>query len=220
MNRYKNLSVNTFLVFIGNLGGKLISFLMLPFYTSWLSVSDYGIVDMVTLYSSIILSISSCCLTESIFVFSKNENNENRKKYFTSGVIFVTSVFIILMLIVYLIEGFYSDSRVNNVFISYTFEIYFLVVVNFYQQFFLQFARSIGKIKIYAVSGVLLTALIAVFSFIFIPDHGIFGFIYAQICSTVFTSIYTMISSRSYAYFKISSVSFERCTEMLRYSIL
>ena len=38
---------NTLLMFLGNIGSKSLSFLMLPFYTSFLSVADYGTVDLI-----------------------------------------------------------------------------------------------------------------------------------------------------------------------------
>ena len=52
MNKYKRLGKNTFLVFIGNTGSKLIALVMLPFYTSWLSVEDYGVTDIINVYVS------------------------------------------------------------------------------------------------------------------------------------------------------------------------
>ena len=66
MNKYKRLGKNTFLVFIGNTGSKLIALVMLPFYTSWLSVEDYGVTDIINVYVSFLVSIVSCCIAESI----------------------------------------------------------------------------------------------------------------------------------------------------------
>ena len=43
----KRLLINTALIAFGNLGAKLISFLLLPLYTSILTTSDYGIYDFI-----------------------------------------------------------------------------------------------------------------------------------------------------------------------------
>lgn len=58
MNKYKRLGKNTLLVFIGNAGSKLIGLVMLPFYTSWLSVEDYGVTDIIMSMSVFWLALS------------------------------------------------------------------------------------------------------------------------------------------------------------------
>ena len=52
MNKYKRLGKNSLLVFIGSIGSKLLAILMLPFYTAWLSVENYGDIDLVGTYVS------------------------------------------------------------------------------------------------------------------------------------------------------------------------
>ena len=44
-SKYKNLSMNTLLFTISSFGAKIISFLLVPIYTSVLSTKDYGNVD-------------------------------------------------------------------------------------------------------------------------------------------------------------------------------
>ena len=95
MNKYKRLGKNTFLVFIGNTGSKLIALVMLPFYTSWLSVEDYGVTDIINVYVSFLVSIVSCCIAESIFIFPKGQKVEKQKQYFSSGIVFVLQAFFV-----------------------------------------------------------------------------------------------------------------------------
>lgn len=45
--RYTRFRNNTILVIIGNIGSKLMSFIMLPFYTRWLPIEGYGTVDII-----------------------------------------------------------------------------------------------------------------------------------------------------------------------------
>lgn len=101
MNKYKRLGKNTLLVFIGNAGSKLIGLVMLPFYTSWLSVEDYGVTDIINVYVSFLVSIVSCCIAESIFIFPKGQKVEKQKQYFSSGIVFVLQAFFCLLLIVW-----------------------------------------------------------------------------------------------------------------------
>lgn len=88
MSKYKLLGKNTFLVFVGNFGSKMIAFVMLPFYTKWLSVEEYGMSDNVLVYVGLLLAILTLSISESIFLFSKNHEVEEQKQYLSSGLIY------------------------------------------------------------------------------------------------------------------------------------
>ena len=49
MNKKKELLKNTIIIFLGKACTQLISFLLLPLYTGYLSTADYGIVDLITI---------------------------------------------------------------------------------------------------------------------------------------------------------------------------
>ena len=78
MGKYRRLGKNTLLMFLGNIGSKSLSFLMLPFYTSFLSVADYGTVDLIQVYVQLLVGLCTCTLTEAIFVFPKGQTLANR----------------------------------------------------------------------------------------------------------------------------------------------
>jgi O-antigen/teichoic acid export membrane protein len=60
MGKYSRLGKNTLLVFIGNAGAN--GLLMLPFYTRWLSVEDYGTTDIINVYVSLLLGLVTACI--------------------------------------------------------------------------------------------------------------------------------------------------------------
>ena len=84
MGKYTRLSKNTALVFLGSTS-KLINLLMLPLYTRWLTVDEYGSVDLIVVYSSLLLGIISCSLFDAIFIFPKDHPYEKKCEYFSSG---------------------------------------------------------------------------------------------------------------------------------------
>ena len=88
MGKYTRLGKNTLIVFIGGAGSKLVGIFMLPLYTRWLSTSDYGITDMITVYATLLLSIVTCCIYDSIFIFPKGQDFTVQKEYFSSGLVF------------------------------------------------------------------------------------------------------------------------------------
>lgn len=69
MSRNRDLLKNTFYVFIGNLGAKVINFVLLPLYTVWLSPADYGVVDLVSSYNNILLMFVGLGVADALVVF-------------------------------------------------------------------------------------------------------------------------------------------------------
>lgn len=218
-SKYKLLVNNTVLVFVGNLGSKLIGLFMLPFYTKWLSVADYGITDIVTIYTSFILSIVTCCIAEAVFIFPNGEKKEKQKEYFSSGLFFSLVSFLVVSVIFYLANLYFENSDSSNSFSQYIWSIFWMIVVTFLHQYMLQFSRSIGKIKIYAISGILLTAFTGGLAFLLIPEYGVNGFIFAQILALTIAATYTFVFSGAYSFLSVPSIKIKACREMLHYSV-
>lgn len=219
MNKYKRLGKNTLLVFIGNAGSKLIGLVMLPFYTSWLSVEDYGVTDIINVYVSFLVSIVSCCIAESIFIFPKGQKVEKQKQYFSSGIVFVLQAFFVSFLLFGTVDFVSSIYGFSNSFTDYLWLIYGLMAATLLQQFFQQFTRSIDKMIVYGMAGIVLTLLTAICSFILIPLKGVVGYVLSLILANLFTGVYSFFFSGSYKYCSPGSVNNEYCREMLQYSV-
>ena len=99
MGKYKTLGQNTLYSFIGAFGTKMIGFLMLPFYTRWLSPSDYGTTDLITVYASLLTSAVTLSMHEAIFVFPLNQKFQKQKEYFSTALASSVGSIIITLLI-------------------------------------------------------------------------------------------------------------------------
>ena len=86
MGKYKRLVKNTAFVFIGNIGPRLISFVLMPFYTFWLSESDFGIQDIISVYSVLLIPFITLGLYEAVFVFPKGKDRTIQSTYFTTAI--------------------------------------------------------------------------------------------------------------------------------------
>ncbi|MFV8360172.1 lipopolysaccharide biosynthesis protein [Flavobacterium sp. LS1P3] len=219
MSKYKQLGKNTVLVFVGNIGSKMIAFLMLPFFTKWLTVEEYGTSDNAMIYVSLLIAIVTLSISESIFIFPKDKDLKSQKQYFSSGLLYSLFLLIVTGFLLFGIKEFLLEVNIlksitNN--ISY---IYLLVVALFLQTFSQQFSRSINNIKVYAISGVVLTFLTAILSLFLIPQYGLVGFFIAQILSFFISALYTFIHSKSYQYFSFKVLNFEKYRQMITYSI-
>jgi O-antigen/teichoic acid export membrane protein len=219
MSKYKELGKNTLLVFIGNIGSKMIVFLMLPFYTKWLSVEEYGTSDNVMIYVSLLLGIVTLSISDSIFIFPKDQEFSKQRQYFSSGLFYSGLFLLVTGLCLYGIKDILITVDILKSISANVGFIYFLIIAFFLQTFIQQFSRSINKINVYAISGVILTLLTAGLSFFLVPQYGLNGFFTAQICSLFIASIYSLIHSRAYCYFSLNAINLKKYRQMTKYSI-
>lgn len=217
--RYKKLGLNTILVFIGKAGSSIIGLLMLPFYTHWLSTDEYGTTDLITTYAAILMGFMTCCIADAIFIFPKDADKKGRTYYYTSGYLFVavTTVFwgVGLVLLYYLANCF----SWGGVFFERTWYIFAFAICQFLQQYTQSFTRSIDKMKVYTITGIVYTGGIALFSFFLLPYYGLEGYLFAMIFANLISTGFTIIASGSYKYLSIHGFNNESLRELLRYGI-
>lgn len=215
-DKYKSLGKNSLYVFIGNIGGKAIALLMLPFYTRWLSVADYGTIDMITGYSVPLCDIITCCICQAIFIFPKQGDSEDKKKYFSSGLFFSAIAIILTTGILKAAVDFTVPS--SNLLNRYFNIIAIVALCSFIQNYSQNFIRSIDKMKVYSLIGIIYTSSTAIFSFLLMPQWGVMGYVTAIAAASITATLYSVIGARLYSYFSISHIKFSFYKEMLAYS--
>ena len=80
-----DLAKNTLLLLIASLLTKGLQFLMIPFFSSWLSIENYGTFDVVCTYITLLIPLVSFATADSVFRFSVDLDFNGRKKYVTNG---------------------------------------------------------------------------------------------------------------------------------------
>ena len=82
MSREGKLAKNTFVLALGKICTQLITFFLLPLYTSILSVEEFGIVDLLNTLVSLMLPIVTFQVEQAVFreLIDCRENNERKKK--------------------------------------------------------------------------------------------------------------------------------------------
>ncbi len=219
MGKYSRLGKNTLFVFIGNVGGKALAILMLPLFTRWLSVADFGVTDMIMTYATLLFSFASLSICESAFIFPKGQDTKKQAEYFTSGLVCTLLVFAIIAVFIFLCESLFSLTESENVLLKYRWFIYFVIFAMYIENYFQQFTRSIDKIKTYSFAGIVQSLCIIAFSFVFIPRYGVWGYVLTWATAYSLTGLYSFLFSGSYRYFSLSAFSKSRYWEMLKYSL-
>lgn len=217
-NRYKKLAKNTGIVMIGNVGSKLISFLLLPFYTHYLSPESYGESDIITVYASILISFVTCCIADGIFVFPKNEDKDGKTKYFTSGLFFVVITYVVLAVLLFGIEKLTPDLSGGTLLLD-KWWIYLMSMGMFLQTYTQQFAMSIEKMLQYSVTGIVQTLMIAILAIILLPKYGLSGYLWSIILADIIAAVFCFISTKSYEYVSVNHIDKQRLMDLLGYGI-
>lgn len=214
-DQYKRLGKNTLIVFIGNFGSKLISFLLLPLYTRWLSVEDYGTADLISSYAALLLVIVSACIMDAIFVFPKGASHQEQGKYFSSSLGFSLGVILLSGIALY---GFQQIGG-ESIFRTYPVAIWAIMSTSIIQSLTQQFARSIDRMKVFGATGIVQTLSLFAFSVLFIPRYGVEGYITSIALANLVTALFTLTFSGGYRYISLRSFSKSHLRRMLVYSI-
>ena len=76
----RDLFKNTFIIAIGKFSTQVLSYFLLPLYTSILSTSDYGIYDLLVTICIFVIPLITILMEESMFRFLIDETEEVGKK--------------------------------------------------------------------------------------------------------------------------------------------
>lgn len=212
LNPYNKLFNNSLIFAIGNLGSKVIAFVLVPLYTYYLTTEQYGTVDVIISTSSMLLPIVSLSIFDAVLRFVMDKKL-NRSTILTNS-IFISSLGFIVLITSYPIIKKVSD-------VGYINFLFIILVLQSYQIIFSQYARGIGLTKVFAFNGVLQTFCTGIFNIIFLVyfELGVAGYFFALIISYSISILYLIIKTQAFKIIKISEIDKGIITLMLKYSI-
>lgn len=151
MNELKRLIKTTGIYFLGTVGTKLISFLLLPLYTAYLLPSQYGQYDVNITYATLFSSICFLDIWTGImkFFFEQKEDKQQKDVIYSGILIFSISTLIYVLLI----SGFERFIGIEYP-LGVTAYGFFLCLQNLYGYL----ARANGQNMLFAVTGMISTA--------------------------------------------------------------
>lgn len=155
MNRNNRMIKTTLIYFIGNFGSKLLSFLLLPLYTYWLSPKQFGEIDLLLNIIPLIGPIFTLQTTETIFrfLFECKSDEEKRLNITNAFVIYICGM--ICFFVIYIPYCIISDFKY-----SFLFGVYFVIL--YFSIFVQQVMRGFQKNILYSLSGILSTLVYGV----------------------------------------------------------
>ncbi len=214
MSKGKELIKNTLILLIGKLFTQFLSFFLLPLYTNTLAASEYGLIDLILSYISLLapaITIQQEMATFRFLVDARNDKGKIGKIIKTS----FRSMFVRLSIVVVPCVLVSVFCRLDYLFLS-TICCVFISISNL----LLQIARGLGDNMKYAIGSVLSGVILLLSNVLLICVFG-FGaesILISTILANAFCSLYLFLALRTGRFLIRNDSDSTLKKEMLKYS--
>lgn len=192
MNKNAILIKNTLILGIGQFIPKIISIIILPILTYYLTTSDYGIYDLILSLANLMLPFFTLMIQQAVFRYLINsDTDEKNAKYITNVYIIVTFFVIIWFFLLSFCLMFF-----NKDFLLFL-PIYILYFFQAIYDINCQIARGFGENKTYSVS-VIIYAFVNLLFLI-----GLWFFNLINISNVIIIMCFSYFAAYIYIYCKI-----------------
>lgn len=215
MNKYKKLINNSIIFTVGSFGSRMISFLMVPLYTHFLSTREYGTVDLMNVTISLLIPILTLELGQTALRFlidAKNITEENKIfSNISTQIIIVTALTLLALPIL----------NYFNLFGSYTVMFSILLLLRVGNDLYSQYIRGIGRVKEFAINGILMTLVTVISNIVLLVflNFKVEGYILSLILAALVSNIYLLYVSDGIKRIKVYNPDKALFQEMLTFSL-
>lgn len=220
MGRTKRLLSNTVILGAGTFASKVLVFLLMPLYTAVLSTSEFGVADILTQTANLLMPLAAVGICDAIFRFVLDTGNgednaeDARKRIFTSAIAVLLGGGAVTVVLVQIL-------RIFDVFDGYVFLIAAYVICANLRLAAANFLRAIGKTTLFAVQGIINTALTISLNLLFLLGFGMgtLGYVLSVVISDLIMTVMIFIVARLYRYLSLKSINKQTIRVMLKFSI-
>ncbi|UNB89111.1 lipopolysaccharide biosynthesis protein [Lactiplantibacillus plantarum] len=215
MDKYHKLAMNSLIFAIGNLGSRFISIIMVPLYTRFMTTSEYGQVDLVTTAISLLLPIISLAIGQAVIRFAvAYSESDDRKRIFSNAVALNILGTLLLGLVFLILQPFHLFHGLLAYFTI-------LLILQLFGDTISQFVRGIGRVRQYAINGILTTIITAGLNILLIVQwqQGVDGYLVSMIVAAAISDFYLFIVSRGFNLFSIRHLNKKLLGSMLIYAV-
>lgn len=209
------MAKNAVLIAISRSSNQLLTFLMLPFYTSWLTKGEYGLYDLIITYSSLISPLIMLNMETAVFRFlvDSRDDKEAQSKIITNAFELAIAASILALIAFVLID---TLAGIDS---AYAMTIYFFSVS--FGSLMLNIARGLGRMKSFAIAGILQGIIGAAASIIMIRflGLGVQGLLIGLSLGALLPAIVLFITTDSYRKVHLLSRDSTIKKELLQYSL-
>ena len=209
MKSKRYLAKNIAFLTVGQFGAKLLTFFLVPLYTSVLTSSEYGTYDLYSATVGLFVPILTLNISDATTVFLLDRNVAKE------GIVSISLKYYFYSLIA--VNIFFKFAPLFN---EYPLFLFLMFAVNGLSQLLLNYARGFDRVKDVSVSGVLCSAVMIALNVIFLlPLHlGLKGYYLATIAGTLFQILYLCVSLKVFRFIRIRRQDKSLKRQMLSYS--
>ena len=211
--KYRRLLDNTAVIAAGQIGSKVLVYLLTRLYTSVMTSSEYSVASNLTETATLLIPLISLGIGEAVFRFAMDKSY-SKKDVFTSGyAAFLMGAFLFAAAIPVLCSIPYFEG-LEWLIVTY-------VISSILHTICSQFIRAQGQFRLYALQGLLNTVLTITCNVIFlIPlNMSYVGYVLSVSVADLLSMIFIFVSARLWQYFDIGSVTSATLKDMLKFSI-
>lgn len=214
MGKYKKLFSNTLAMGLGQFSSKLLSFLLVPLYTSVLSTEEYGTYDLIITTVTMLTPFLTLVISESVMRFCMDKSY-SPDKVLNVGINITVLGTAVLALFYPLLCRIESLNGYAGWLILFFFAINIHTILT-------QYLKGIEKVAFFSVCGVLSTVLSLSLCVVFLLcfHMGITGYFLATVASHILISLIIFVKEKIYKKILHSfSVPKQTYKDMLKFSI-
>ena len=213
MNKYSALAKNTVIFAIGTFSSKILSFIMVFFYSRAMQTAEFGMLDILINSAALMLPLAMLGITNAIIRFGLDDENK-KSDVFTSGLIAVGIGFGVLIVISPAIM--LIDDLKNYVVLLYAY-----VLMSALRHICSFFVRANNQPKLFAIDGVFSTFMTCILTLIFlIPlKMGIVGYMLAIILADLSSVIFLSINGRLWSFVNFKGLNKRLTGTMIKFSL-
>ena len=196
MDKYKKLVSNTAILSLGTLASKILVYLLLPLYTGCLSPEQYSTADLITQTANLLLPILALGMVDGIFRFAIDSiDNGGKEKVFcvSTYMILLGSAAALALIPLLSLTGFFE---------GYSWLIPLYVIASNFHLSAAHFIRGCGKTGLFALQGIIGTAIVIALNLLFLPllDMGILGYVLSIVISDAVLTLVLYIKEGLFKY--------------------
>lgn len=216
MSKSSNFLGNTIILSIGTLGAKLVQYLLLPYYTNILSTSEYGIVDNLQNFTTLLVPIVSLTISEGVFRYALDKNYE-KAKVFSNGMM-INIIGAIVAMVLSIFVGIIVKSEELRIYIAL---VSANVILNFLRTNCAQYVKAVKSTILYTVDSILMTFVTVVASIILLSifKMGITGYMLGYIIGNAVSFVFLFWRGKLYKDFSYSWFSKDLCKVLILFCI-
>ncbi|MGY0691308.1 lipopolysaccharide biosynthesis protein [Virgibacillus sp. FSP13] len=205
---------DTLLYSVANFGSKILVFLMLPLYTHYFTTAEYGLWDIVVTTATLLTPFITFELVAAVYRWLLDQKTDATKQsIITTGAVTVLRNLLIFNVLAAILFAFIS--------VPYGWLALVFIDVSIFTSFLQQCARGLGYNKLFALIGILQTAITVALNLIFILilDLRLEAFFYSAIIAGICVVVMAWIVMRFSRYLSLKAYSKKVMKSFLIYSV-